>query len=75
VDEFRGTRDDTVLKSLDGRLEEIKAKYAEAPKPKTQKPFRSRELPPQRREDDRRRGAKRGKGKAPPDFRSRKRSG
>lgn len=52
VDEFRGTRDESVDRSLEGRLDEIKEKYAEAPAPKPQ--FRQREMPRgDRRRDDR----------------------
>ncbi len=50
VDEFRGTRDETVEKSLEGRLAEIRTKYLEPPKPRATS-FRQREAPRSERRD------------------------
>jgi nucleolar protein 56 len=54
VDEFRGTRDETVEKSLEGRLDEIKTKYSEPPKPKVQQIRRDDRRGERRRERPRR---------------------
>ena len=63
IDSFRGSKDDTIMNSLQTRLDEIREKYKEAPKefeqrrdfaPRRERSFQPRrEGPPEGRRDDR----------------------
>jgi nucleolar protein 56 len=77
VDKYRGSRDDTVLRSLQSRLNEIRTKYKEPPAPKPEAPSSWRPRPPQfpRREEGERKWGKKNKGKREKRIRQHRSSG